>query len=138
LEDARLAQTVAETLMFFAGQRYALLAWVVMPSHIHWVFRPCEEWVQSLGCSADERSPRQRIQHSVNRHAALKCNQLLGRTGGFWQRESYDHCVRDEEELERIIAYIHANPVRGGLAARAEDYPFSSAREHARREGRRV
>jgi type I restriction enzyme R subunit len=136
LADARLAGQVADALQFFAGQRYDLIAWVVMPSHIHWVFQPLDEWVKSLGDSADERSPRERISHSINRHTARKCNELLELTGGLWQRESYDHCVRDEGELERIVAYIHANPVRGGLIERAEDYPYSSARDHARREGR--
>jgi hypothetical protein len=48
----------------------------------------------------------------------------LGRTGEpFWQTESYDHCVRDENESNRIAACIESNPVKAGLAARAEDYP---------------
>ncbi len=122
LEDSRLAEEVEKSLKHFAGECYDLIAWVVMPSHYHWVFRPLDEWVRSLGPAADERSPRQRIQHSVNRHSALECNKLLGETGGFWQRESYDHCVRDEDELERIVAYVHGNPVVPGLVERAEEY----------------
>ncbi|MBC8870619.1 MAG: transposase [Planctomycetes bacterium] len=135
LVDDRLAAEVVRSLKHFDGERYDLVAWAVMPSHLHWVFRPRDEWVQSLGAAAKDRSPRRRIQHSVNLHTALECNRLLRRTGGFWQRESYDHCVRDEEELERIVAYIHANPVRAGLVERATDFRFSSAREHALREG---
>ncbi len=136
LEDSRLAEEVEKSLKHFAGECYDLIAWVVMPSHYHWVFRPLDEWVRSLGPAADERSPRQRIQHSVNRHSALECNKLLGETGGFWQRESYDHGVRDEDELERIVAYVHGNPVVPGLVERAEEYRYSSAREFALREGR--
>ena len=135
LEDQRLAAEVVKSLRHFDAERYDLIAWAVMPSHLHWIFRPCDEWVQSLGTEAEARSPRQRIQHSVNLHTARACNRLLGRTGGFWQRESYDHCVRDEEELERIVLYIHANPVRAGVVEHATDYCFSSAREHALREG---
>ena len=52
------------------------------------------------------------------------------------QRESYDHCVRDEDELERIVAYVHGNPVVPGLVERAEEYRYSSAREFTLREGR--
>lgn len=136
LEDKRLAAKVEESLKHFAGERYDLIAWVVMPSHYHWMFRPRDEWVRSLGSSVDVLSPRRRILHAVNRHSAVECNKLLGRTGGFWQRESHDHCVRDEEELERIVAYVHGNPVVSGLVERAEDYPFSSAREFAQRDGR--
>ena len=134
LADERLAAEVVKSLEHFDGERYDLVAWVVMPSHLHWVFRPRDDWVKSLGTSADDRSPRQRIQHPLNRQTARECNRLLDRTGGLWQRESYDHCVRDEEELERIVEYIHANPVRAGLVERAEDFEFSSATEHALRE----
>ena len=60
-------------------------------------------------------------------HAA---NRLLGRTGEpFWQRESYDHLVRDDKERKRVAAYIENNPVRAGLVSRAEGYPWSSACE---------
>jgi type I restriction enzyme R subunit len=127
LEDERLANEVERSLRHFAGERYDLIAWVIMPSHCHWVFRPIDAWVQSLGMSTDERSPRQRIQHSINRHSALECNRLLARKGEFWQHESYDHCVRDEDELERIVNYIHANPVTAGLVDRPYKYRFSSA-----------
>jgi putative transposase len=59
---------------------------------------------------------------------AREANRFLGRTGeSFWQRESYDHWVRDSGELERIVAYIEDNPVKAGLVVRAEDYRWSSA-----------
>jgi type I restriction enzyme R subunit len=136
LADERLAAEVVNSLKHFDGERYDLIAWAVMPSHLHWVFCPRAAWVESLGLAADKRTPRQRIEQSINRYTAMVCNRLLGRTGGFWQRESYDHCVRDEDELERIVAYIHANPVRAGLVERAEDFLFSSAREYSLREGK--
>jgi len=53
----------------------------------------------------------------------------LQRTGTFWQDESYDHCVSDEDELERIIRYIEHNPVNAGLVDVAELWPFSSAHD---------
>jgi putative transposase len=59
---------------------------------------------------------------------AREANQLLGRTGqAFWQRESYDHVVRDARELERIAEYIEQNPVKAGLVAEASQYVWSSA-----------
>jgi hypothetical protein len=60
--------------------------------------------------------------------AALLSGARLGRIGEpFWQKESYDHWVRSETEWNRIASYIEENPVKAGLAARAEDYPWSSA-----------
>jgi len=83
--------------------------------------------VGNLPHSNRRRTPRERIQHAFNRHTASKCNELLGSTGQFWQHESYDHWVRDAAELERIISYIEANPVKAQLVASPEEFVFSSA-----------
>jgi type I restriction enzyme R subunit/putative DNA methylase len=65
----------------------------------------------------------------LRRSAARQANLILGRTGQpFWQDESYDHWVRTEAELEKIVRYIERNPVAAGLAAAVEDWPWSSAR----------
>jgi putative transposase len=40
---------------------------------------------------------------------------LLERQGTLWQREYYDHVIRDQAELARAVEYIHNNPVKAGL-----------------------
>ncbi|MCI0380671.1 MAG: hypothetical protein L0215_24055 [Gemmataceae bacterium] len=152
LADPRLARIVVDAMYWFAGHRYDLLAFVVIPSHIHWVFQPLAAWVATLPDPDSvghvlnvpddarrvsnvphrdgrhrRRQPRERIQHSVNRFTARRCNEALGTRGEFWQKESYDHWVRDVDELERIMRYVEANPVNSGLVAAPEEWPFSSA-----------
>ena len=127
LEDERLASVVRDSLYHLAGEHYDLLSYVIMPSHFHWLFRPREEWVLSLGDAVNNRSPRERIMHSVLSHTGRVCNQLLNESGTFWQFESYDHVVRDEDELGRIVDYIELNPVRRGWVSRREEWRFSSA-----------
>ena len=140
--DGRLAAQMVDAIDHFLGVRYDVLAYVVMPSHVHWVFQPLEQWVQEIegkatgmpdsrqaGGLPHVRTPRERIMHSLKTHTALECNRLLGREGTFWQAESYDHCVFDVDELERVIRYIENNPVLAGLAVAAEDWPYSSARD---------
>jgi len=57
---------------------------------------------------------------------------LPGRTGKpFWQAESYAHSVHHDRESNLIKGYIENNPVKAGLAANAEDYPWSSAARKA-------
>jgi putative transposase len=124
LETPSLAQIVVDAIRFFAEDRYDLYAYVVMPSHFHWLWLPRQGWVESLG---EWRTPRERITYSVNRFTSTQCNRLLNKKGPFWQKESYDHWVRDMEELERIIRYIEENPVKAGLAEAPEEWPFSSA-----------
>ncbi|MEK6622535.1 MAG: hypothetical protein AABZ13_08625 [Planctomycetota bacterium] len=52
----------------------------------------------------------------------------MGRKGHtFWQRESYDHLVRDEEDFIKACYYTLNNPVKAGLCMKAEEWPLSSA-----------
>ncbi len=129
LESDELAQIVVDALHFFAGERYDLLGYVVMPSHFHWVFQPLEHWVNSLESGKRLRTPRERIVHSIDRFTALRCNQVLGRQGEFWQREPYDHWVRSPEVLERILLYVEGNPVKAGLVQSPHEWRHSSASE---------
>ena len=69
-----------------------------------------------------------KLQQSLKGFTARAANKILGRTGEpFGQRESYDHWVRNDSEFQRIVTYIENNPVTAGVAARADDYRWSSA-----------
>jgi REP element-mobilizing transposase RayT len=129
LADRRLAAVIRDSLYHFAGERYDLLAYVVMPSHLPWIFRPRDEWVAVADLG--QRTSREAICHSVKRHSALVCNAALKLNGQFWQDESYDHWVRDAHELVRCIAYIESNPVKAGLCKRPDEWEFSSAFDRA-------
>jgi len=130
LENCQLAAVVCDALHHFAGERYDLLAYVVMPSHMHWVFRPRDEWITAA--NLDGRTAREAICHSVKRHSALECNRILRLKGTFWQDESYDHWIRDIDELMRCIEYVENNPVKAGLVKQAADWRFSSAFDRAK------
>jgi putative transposase len=132
LEDPHLAAIVQGAIFYFVGQRYQLLAHVIMPSHMHLVFTPLQSWVDSLAPDITERTPRERIMHGLKRHTGIECNKHLGQAGAFWQHDSYDHWVRDVDELERIIDYVEDNPVKANLVEAAEQWTFSSA--HVRRQ----
>ena len=127
LANPEFAAAVVKSLLFFAGTRYDVFAFVVMPSHFHWVFRPLEAWANKLTADAAGRTPRESIMHSIKRFTGNECNKMLGTSGTFWQPESYDHWVRDSDELERIINYVEYNPVKAGLCADTKSWSFSSA-----------
>jgi putative DNA methylase len=80
----------------------------------------------------DTRSPLSTIMHSLKSYTANEANKVLERSGRFWQRESYDHWVRDEPELVRIAEYIANNAVSANLAANAWDWPYCSAHDRQR------
>ncbi|MDQ3618455.1 MAG: transposase [Pseudomonadota bacterium] len=86
------------------------IAWVIMPDHIHWLFRLRQGSLGSCVQRFKSRSAR-----SVN----VACNSK----GTVWQAGYYDHRLRDEEDLATQARYIIANPVRRGLVQRIEAYP---------------
>lgn len=45
---------------------------------------------------------------------------------GIRQRRYWEHRIRDEQDLERCVDYVHVNPVRHGHAARTADWPYST------------
>jgi REP element-mobilizing transposase RayT len=115
LQQPEIADLVANALRHFDGQRYQLHAWVVMPNHVHVVLWP--------------RPPQtlSEILHSWKSFTGTRANKMLARAGrAFWQKESYDHLIRDETDRARCCEYTTANPVSAGLCQRPEDWPWSS------------
>jgi 4-hydroxy-3-methylbut-2-en-1-yl diphosphate synthase IspG/GcpE/REP element-mobilizing transposase RayT len=104
LSDPQIADMVCKALKFFDGERYNLLAWSVMPNHVHILLTPHETF--SL----------EGILKSWKTHTAKQANQILGKSGTFWQEEYYDHIVRDGHDLKNQVRYILKNPVNGNAS----------------------
>ena len=111
-----IAQMVETSICYGAQQlkTFDLHAYVIMANHVHMLALP--------------RVSPSRFMQTLKGYTARQANLLLDRTGQpFWQSESYDHWVRDEDEARRIKAYIENNPVKAGLVEAAEEYRWSSA-----------
>ncbi len=122
LKDPRVAKLVVDALRHFDGARYHLHAWCVMPNHVHVIFSVLPARTPALRLSS--------IIQSWKSFTAKEANRLLARTGSFWQREYYDHLVRDDEDFVRCIEYTINNPVKAGLCERWEDWPASGLRSN--------
>ncbi len=65
------------------------------------------------------------IMESLKGYTAFECNKVLKRKGKFWHHENYDHVVRNQEELIRIIKYTLNNPVKAGLCQEQEKWEWN-------------
>jgi putative transposase len=115
LARSSVATLVQTGLLAFNGERYALIAWCVMPNHVHALLEV------KPGFTLD------RIVHSWKSYTAKEANRVLGRAGGFWAPEYFDRFMRDDQHLTSTAAYIEGNPFKAGLCASVADWPFSSA-----------
>ena len=115
LRRPEIANVVQSTMRHFDADRYYLLAWCVMPNHVHVVFSPLGTWDLS------------RILHSWKSFSSNQINKILARRGTLWERESFDHLIRSIEHCERFVEYIEGNPVAAGLCQEPAQWPFGSA-----------
>ncbi len=103
LRKPEAAAIVAESLDHFDQQRYVIDSYVVMPNHVHVLFKPLGE--HSL---VD-------ILHSWKSFTANVLNRKMNREGALWMHESFDTIVRDTEHLRACRDYIAQNPRKAQL-----------------------
>lgn len=135
LADPRVAAMVRSSLYYLDREKKGrLLAYCIMPNHMHIIVQlnepPKETEIDTPIGEAETRwSPLAKFMHSLKSFTAHEANTILGRAGEFWQHESYDHWVRDDAELQRIVDYIAANPITAGLVLKPQDWFWCSAHD---------
>ena len=145
LKDGRIAEMVADSLHYRDGKVYRLDAFSIMPNHVHVVFAPLpvqrsvaqtvslHDGRQTNSLSHDEYYSLPKIMQSLKGFTSREANRLLGRSGTFWEHESYDHFVRDADEWKRIIAYVLNNPVKAGFVKDWKEWKWSYCRPQTNR-----
>lgn len=118
LRKPEIASILAEAFHYRDKNIYRLITFTIMSNHAHVVYTPLQN-------EKGHFYALDRIQQSLKRHTGRQANLMLTRQGAFWQEENYDHVVRDEAELNRIIRYVVYNPVKAGLVSRWEDWPWT-------------
>lgn len=127
IEDIR--NIVAEKLLKDDNVKYRLDAFCIMSNHVHIVLKPkisehnlLEKRVKNKVKFITKESTLPQIMQSLKGVTARKANLFLNRTGSFWEKESYDHFIRDEAEFYRIIKYTINNPVKAKLVKHWKDW----------------
>lgn len=139
LKDREIAKEVADSIHYLNKKVYRLDAYCIMANHVHIVFTPLplqpSDIAQTLRLRTHDAQTKSlcyntlsSIMRSLKGYTARKANQRLGRSGAFWQHESYDHCVRNSNEWQRIMTYVLNNPVKAGLVDNWEKWEWSYCR----------
>jgi hypothetical protein len=95
LRDPRIGRLVEDALLHFDGERYRMIVWSVMPTHVHTLFETMVAY------------PLAKVLQSWKSYTAREANRMLGRSGTFWQPEYWDRRIRDEQHLANAIRYIN-------------------------------
>ena len=101
--DPLLADVMSKSLLHFQDERYTTYCFTIMPNHVHLIMKPLAEF------------ELEEILAGAKGFVSRKVNSHLRRSGIFWDEESYDRIIRDEEHLYRTVQYIGRNPEKAGL-----------------------
>ena len=112
---------------------FEILAMVLLPDHLHTLWRLPDsdsDYSRRWGWIKKEFTKAWLADGGCERlRSASRCRN---RRRGVWQRRFWEHAIRDQEELNRHLDYIHYNPVKHGHAVCARDWPWSSFSRHVR------
>ena len=86
-----------DALLFFDGERYNLIAFVVMPNHVHLLMK------MKKGTNIES------VMRSLKSFTAKQINKVMHRSGRLWQSEYFDRIIRSEDHYKNVLKYIVAN-----------------------------
>jgi REP-associated tyrosine transposase len=108
---------------------FTVKAAVILPDHLHTI------WTLPKG-DADFalrwRLIKSVFSHALPRREAISDSRSSKGERGIWQRRYWEHTIRDQQDFNRHLDYIHFNPVKHGHVARPQDWPYSSLRRWIR------
>ncbi len=88
---------------------------VIMPDHLH------------LFCTGDGSSSERPLSRFIGSFKQWTAKRIVatGVPGPIWQKQFFDHLLRSPRNYGDKWAYVRENPVRAGLAAKTEDWPYA-------------
>lgn len=97
---------------------FSLICWVILPDHFHIIFDP-KNYDLSL------------IMQKIKISFSKKFRYLMGSTHGtVWQKRFWDHVIRNEDDLNKHIDYVHFNPVKHGYVNSPFEWRHSSIHDY--------
>lgn len=114
VEDRSVALVTAQLTRTAAAQRFSLIAYCLMPDHIH-----------LLAAGTHEGSDFKQFTRIFKQQSAFHWKRSTGRI--LWQRSYFDRVLRRDEDTMAVARYIIENPVRAGLVARPGEYSYAGS-----------
>ena len=103
---------------------FLIKAYVILPEHLHMIWElPKEDSNYSLRWKKIKTLFSKSIYKSGFELSKTRHNEYR-----LWQRRYWEHTIKDMQDFENHVNYIHYNPIKHGLVNDLHDWPFSSFR----------
>ena len=110
-----VAERMENILLYDDERRCRLLAWVIMPNHVHVLVEI-------------DATPMSKLVQCWKKLASDFVNARCQRAGRWWQEDYFDRYIRDEAHFHKAVHYLEHNPVKAGLVKEAKEWPWGSAK----------
>ena len=125
LKNPKYAQIVFENWLHFNKERYEIIAFTIMPNHIHILIKILNNFkLDQIVHSWKSYTSHKILKMENDRRAASGPSEE--QMNSLWQREYWDRLIRDQKHYKKAIEYIHMNPVKAGLVNNIHDWQWSS------------
>jgi len=112
---------------------FEMIAVCLLSEHLHCIWKlPPDDCDFSLRWARIKAGFTRRYLTAGEAESAQSLSRNRKRERAIWQRRFWEHQIRDETDLQQHVDYIHYNPVKHGLVARVEDWPWSSYHRYAK------
>lgn len=111
---ARFLKSIVEETL---AEGIIAVGYCLMPNHYHLIVQACAALLS-------------KAMHRILTSQAAYMNKKYGRTGHLFGDRFHAFPCDPELGLKPLLRYVHRNPIRGGLVARVEDWPWSSHRDY--------
>ena len=98
-------------------------AMVVLPDHLHSIWTLPEN---DSAYASRWRMIKASFSRKLPKSEVISQSRLSRGERGLWQRRYWEHLIRNNDDFERHMDYIHFNPVKHGHVGHASEWPYSS------------
>ncbi len=106
---------------------FTIDAWVLLPDHLHCILTlPENDKDFSVRWNGIKKRFTTAAKHKLHKPEWVNASKQKHREGTIWQRRFWEHQIRDDNDFQRHMDYIHYNPVKHGLVTAVDDWPYST------------
>ncbi|WP_299878082.1 transposase [uncultured Cocleimonas sp.] len=102
---------------------FKIESWVILPDHMHTIWTLPEN---DNDYSGRWREIKKAFSKSIEKDEYLSPTRIKRNERGIWQHRFWEHTIRDENDFQRHMDYIHYNPVKHGLVESVKEWPHST------------
>ncbi|OQK18625.1 transposase [Methyloprofundus sedimenti] len=106
---------------------FTIDAWILLPDHLHCIWTlPENDNDFSVRWNGIKRQFTKSAKDSLHKPEWVNASKQKHREGTIWQRRFWEHQIRDDNDYQRHMNYIHYNPVKHGLVKAVSEWPYST------------